>query len=258
MTSAATTAAMRAICQGIITGEHLAATGLGQVLEAAVLSKTVCLLAGSVDDPDDQLPRRATRFLATTLRSNRHKTRVYRAEATRVTSAFAEAGVRVAVGGGVAVADTLYGGSGARQFSDLDLLVDDPQTAHEVLTKIGYQHRDADQWGRAVVDPLLDYVRVDIAAPAETGWLDRRDCRLGADETAPSAPSLAVSDELTRCLVRIARATVTPWALFADALRLHQALGGAGACPMPDGAAVGWRRLRSHWPHLPGREGEQS
>jgi len=121
---------MRALCWAPPTDHHAGLIAhavqaqLGAVIEATVLSKTLCLLAAHLDHtPVTGLPQPAARFFASTLRINRHKTAVYRSQAITVTTALRTAGIHAAVLGGLSVEHTLYGGTGARQFNDIDLLI---------------------------------------------------------------------------------------------------------------------------------------
>src|SRR5262249_50035336 len=139
--------AIRALCWAPPTDHHTGLIGhavqaqLGAVIEATVLSKTLCLLAAHLDHtPVTGLPQPAARFFASTLRTNRHKTAVYRSQAITAATALRTADIPAAVLGGLSVEHTLYGGTGARQFTDLDLLIT-PQhltRTSTILHTLGY------------------------------------------------------------------------------------------------------------------------
>jgi hypothetical protein len=278
--------ALRALCgppgadaDGIVSDAVVSA--LGGVIEAAVLSKTLCLLAGAVHAaPPDGLPRPAARFFAGLLRTNRHKTAVYRAEALALTAGLRAAGVPAAVLGGLSVADIHYR-PGHRQFSDLDLLIaaDHAAAAAKLLRGRGYdQPGSTTAWRRDLADPLVPRLIVDLSttlahtrcADAVAAVLGRRVEVRPPNSTSPPGPRgprglalpvLSPGDALEHTLVRLA--TPSPqraphpaarlrWALAADALRLHHA---GAALPTTSTAAEdaqrGWSILRRVWPHLP-------
>jgi hypothetical protein len=253
---------------------HAVETELGAVLEATVLSKTLCLLAAHLDHtPVTGLPRPAARLFASTLRANRHKTAVYRSQAVTVTTALRTAGIAAAVLGGLSVAHTLYGGTGARQFNDIDLLIEPQHLARTstILHSLGYHPTTAhSSWIRTVDAPLVPACVVDLhthlphahADDAVDDLLSRRVEQILPDHNDP-LPVLALTDALEYSLARLGQATSPDtdsdagpdkdrprWLLTVDALRLWR------AAPPPPGeyptpVRHGWTALRSIWPQLP-------
>ncbi|WP_158558163.1 nucleotidyltransferase family protein [Spongiactinospora gelatinilytica] len=68
------------------------------------------------------VPHPLRRHLLGTLRANRYKTTLYRAEAARIVTAAADRRLPLLALHGIAWESALYGGTGARQFSDFDFL----------------------------------------------------------------------------------------------------------------------------------------
>jgi hypothetical protein len=271
--------AMRALCWvpptdhdiGLIA--YAVEAELGAVLEAMVLSKTLCLLAAHLDHtPVTGLPRHAARLFASTLRTNRHKTVVYRSQAITVTAALRAAGITTAVLGGLSVAHTLYGGTGARQFNDIDLLIEPQHLARTstILHNLDYYPTAHRSWIRTVNDPLVPACVIDLhthlphthADDTVDDLLRRRVEQILPDHNDP-LPVLAPTDALEYGLARLGQATGPDtgpdagpgkdrprWLLTADALRLWRvAPPSRGEYPTP--VRHGWTALRSIWPQLP-------
>jgi hypothetical protein len=160
-------AALQAVCGPIPRGEAAAAVkataadpgfGWGELLELAIDGRVLCLLAEAITLPgaDISVPPRLMRFLARQLRCSLHATSVFRAEAARITAAADRAGVNFAVVRGLAVESALYGGSGARQFSDIDILVSprDFPLLSVALTGLEYRPKDNAAVDHAVAPQL--------------------------------------------------------------------------------------------------------
>ncbi|MFI5758499.1 nucleotidyltransferase family protein [Streptomyces sp. NPDC051569] len=86
------------------------------------------------------IPARLRYCLVMYLRTNRHRTEVYTAEAARVSRELASAGVTAAWTKGVIAQELLYGGSAVRMFNDIDLMIapQDRSAVQELLPAIGY------------------------------------------------------------------------------------------------------------------------
>lgn len=255
--------AVRALCWGTGGDRHLtiaraATTELGAVLELAVRSKTLCLLAAHLhDQPLPELERAVARFLDSTLRTNRYKTRVGRTAALAATTALRTAGVPAVVFGGLGVEHILYTGTGARQFNDIDLLIapDDTERAHAVLRAQGYRpSQDNGSWTRRTGDPIVPLVVVDLAtttpprgdAHDSVADLLARRIEITILPHADPLPVLAPSDAVDHTLARLAARP--RWALAADAVRQARL---AAPAPHHGDVLAGWSVLRSQWPLLP-------
>jgi hypothetical protein len=255
--------AVRALCWGTGADSHemiarAVVAELGAVLEQSVRSKTLCLRAAYLHDhPVPDLDRAVTRFLDSTLRTNRYKTCACRVAALADTPALRTAGVSVVVLGGLSVEHTLYASTGARQFSDIDMLIapSDTERTCAVLRAQDYQpSRDNGTWTRQTGDPLVPLIVVDLATTLPRGGTDDDVSALLARRTGITVPPhdhplpiLAPSDAVNHTLARLAARP--RWALAADAIRQVRAT----APPDPHHADVlaGWSVLRSHWPLLP-------
>jgi hypothetical protein len=254
--------AVRAVCWGAGADSHemiarAVVAELGAVLEQTVRSKTLCLLAAYLHDhPVPELDRAVTRFLDNTLRTNRYKTYAFRVAALADTAALRTAGVSAVVLGGLSVEHSLYASTGARQFSDIDLLIapGDADRTYAVLRTQGYQpSRDNGTWTRQTGDPIVPLIVVDLATTLPRGGTDDVPSLLArrAGITVPPhdhpLPILAPSDAVNHMLARLAARP--RWALAADAIRQIRTT----APPAPHHADVlaGWSVLRSHWPLLP-------
>ncbi len=251
--------------------------GLGGLIEQAILHKVLCLLADrfATTELDRHLPRAISRFLAATLRANQYLTSVYRAETARIMIALGEADLTAAALNGIAAESNLYEGSGARQFTDLDLLLapEDITAARTMLTGLGYQcsHAEATTLTRHLDDTVVPRITIDLALSvhhthSQDGIREILSRRVwqplpGHDQLLPV---LAAPDALLHCLARLDRTAPTPpaagaarWAICADALRLARAcelLTAAHLTPaprVPREAAAGWARLQRLWPGLP-------
>ena len=242
--------------------DWLVRTGFGDLLETAIRHKVLCLLADRLATTglDRDLPRTINRFLAGTLRANQYTTRLSRAEITRITMAFSDAGLTVAALNGIAAESNLYGGTGARQFTDLDVLLapDDITTARTVLAKLGYHSTslDATAFTRHLDDILLPRITLDLTSSTHEQnvreVLSRR-CWQPLPGHDHPLPVLATPDALLQCLARLERTmlTGTPrWAICADALHLAQTCQHLPAPRIPCVAAAGGARLRHLWPQL--------
>ncbi|ATY16989.1 hypothetical protein CU254_41090 (plasmid) [Amycolatopsis sp. AA4] len=255
--------AVRALCWGTGADSHetiarAVVAELGAVLEQSVRSKTLCLLAAYLHDhPIPELDRTVRRFLDSTLRTNRYKTYACRVAALADTAALRTAGVAAVVLGGLSVEHSLYASTGARQFSDIDLLIapGDTERTCAVLRAQGYQpSRDDGTWTRQTGDPIVPLIVVDLCTTLPHGGADDDVRGLLARRigiTVPPhdhrLPVLAPSDAVNHTLARLAARP--RWALAADAIRQVR----ASPPPPPHHAAVlaGWSVLRSQWPLLP-------
>ncbi|GAB2740749.1 nucleotidyltransferase family protein [Amycolatopsis magusensis] len=255
--------AVRALCWGTSADSHemiahAVVTELGTVLEQTVRSKTLCLLAAYLHDhPVPELDRAVTRFLDNTLRTNRYKTYACRIAALADTAALHTVGVSVVVLGGLSVEHVLYASSGARQFSDIDLLIapGDAERAHAILRTQGYQpSQDNGTWTRQTGDPIVPLLVLDLATTLPRGGTDDDVIDLLARRTGITVPQhdhplpvLAPSDAVNHTLARLAARP--RWALAADVIR--QVRTTAPSAPHHAGVLAGWSVLRSHWPLLP-------
>lgn len=254
--------AVRAVCWGIGADSHAmiarAVTAeLGAVLELAVRSKTLCLLAAYLHDhPVPELERTVARFLAGTVRTNRYKTCACRVAALADTAALHIAGVPAVVFGGLGVEHALYAGTGARQFSDIDLLIapDDTERAYAVLRTQGYRpSQDSGSWTRRTGDPIVPLIVLDLATTLPRGGAGDGVAHLLARRIAITIlphsdpmPVLAPSDAVNHTLARLAARP--RWALAADAIRQARL---AAPAPRHRDVLAGWSVLRSQWPLLP-------
>lgn len=255
--------AVRALCWGTSADSHdmiahAVVAELGAVLEHTVRSKTLCLLAAYLHDhPSPELDHTVTRFLDSTLRTNRYKTYACRIAVVANAAALHTAGVSAVVLGGLSVERALYASTGARQFSDIDLLIapHDAERAHAVLRTQGYQpSRDSGTWTRQTGDPIVPLIVLDLATTLPRSGTDDDVTDLLARRTGITVPPhdnplpiLAPSDAVNHTLARLAARP--RWALAADAIRQVRTT----APPAPHHADVlaGWSVLRSHWPLLP-------
>ncbi len=236
----------------------------------------LCLLADRLVTTglDRDLPRAISRFLAATLRANQDKTSIYRTEIAQIMVAVDQAGLTAAALNGIAAESSLYGGRGARQFSDLDVLLapEHITVARTVLADLGYHSSspEATTLTRHIDDILVPQITIDLTqpmhhVPGEDGVrevLGRRTWQPLPGHDQP-LPILAAPDALLHCLARLDRTTPTPpafdtprWAICADALRLIRACENLPTAhrdpaPLMPAAAAGWARLRRIWPQLP-------
>lgn len=253
---------VRALCWGTSDSHETIARAvvaeLGAVLEQSVRSKTLCLLAACLHDhPIPELDRAVTRFLDSTLRTNRYKTYACRVAALADTAALRTAGVSVVVLGGLSVEHSLYASTGARQFSDIDLLIapGDADRAHAVLRAQGYlPSRDNGAWTRQTGDPIVPLIVVDLATTLPRGGTDddvpgllARRAGIAVPPHDHPLPVLAPSDAVNHTLARLAARP--RWAFAADAIR--QVRTTAPSAPHHADVLAGWSVLRSRWPLLP-------
>lgn len=175
-TAAADDAVLRALCWPPPPDQpHLpdwpvrdSRAGLGGLLERAILHKVLCLLADRLVTTglDRDLPRGISRFLAGTLRANQYKTSIYRTEIAQIMVAVDQAGLAAAALNGIAAESSLYGGRGARQFSDLDVLLvpDDITVARPVLADLGYHSSSPEgtTLTRHIDDILVPRITIDL------------------------------------------------------------------------------------------------
>jgi hypothetical protein len=255
--------AVRALCWGAGSDSHemiahAVVAELGAVLEQSVRSKTLCLLAAYLHDhPVPELDRAVTRFLDSTLRTNRYKTYACREAALADAAALRTAGVSAVVLGGLSVEHALYASTGARQFSDIDLLIapGDAERTYAVLRAQGYQpSRDSGTWTRQTGDPIVPLIVLDLATTLPRGGTEDDVTDLLARLTGITVPPhdhllpiLAPSDAVNHTLARLAARP--RWALAADAIR--QVRTTAPPVPHHPDVLAGWSVLRSHWPLLP-------
>jgi hypothetical protein len=255
--------AVRALCWGTGADSHemiarAVVAELGAVLERTVRSKTLCLLAAYLHDhPIPELDRAVTRFLDSTLRTNRYKTYACRVAALADTAALRTAGVSAVVLGGLSVEHALYASTGARQFSDIDLLIapGDAERTYAVLRTQAYQpSRDSETWTRQTGDPIVPLIVVDLATTLPRGGTDddvpgllARRAGITVPPHHHRLPILAPSDAVNHTLARLAARP--RWALAADAIR--QVRTTAPLAPHHADVLAGWSVLRSHWPLLP-------
>ncbi|UGQ10495.1 nucleotidyltransferase family protein [Yinghuangia sp. ASG 101] len=237
----------------------------GALLATAVDNKAVCLLA----DHLARIPRpralswHMARLLESSLRTNRYKTTVFRRETLRVLDALHDAGLRALALHGIAVESRLYGGRGARQFSDADILLapEDHAPAITVLHGLGYR---VAHHGRALAltldDPIVPRVTVDLTQSlAHTN--DPAELRHSLDRSIswplPDGCSrLAVLSDLDALAHHLARlASSHRWSGYADAIRSFHSCGPDSfqllAFVLPSPARDGWDQLRREWPDLP-------
>ena len=141
----------------------------GSAIELAIENKVLCLLAHTVRAADltSVTSHRIGRFLARSLRANQHATGVYRRHAAEISAAATAAALPIAFTGGITVEQSLYGGTGAREFSDIDLLTvpDSLPEAAALLTSLGYTRRPGREttFTRTSTDQLVPVVAIDIA-----------------------------------------------------------------------------------------------
>lgn len=253
---------VRALCWGTSPESHetiarAVVAELGAVLEQTVRSKTPCLLAAYLHDhPIPELDRTVTRFLASTLRTNRYKTYASRVAVLADTAALRTVGIAAVVLGGLSVEHALYASTGARQFSDIDLLIapHDVERAQAVLHTQGYQpSRDNKTWTRRTGDPIVPLIVLDLATTLPRGGTDdvpellARRTGITVPPHDHPLPVLAPSDAVNHTLARLAARP--RWVLAADAIRQVRTT----TPPAPHHADVlaGWAVLRSQWPQLP-------
>jgi Uncharacterised nucleotidyltransferase len=156
--------------QAMVAGRDL---HWGELIEQAIRHKLLPLLAGHLTDRrhGDSVPPPLASHLRHVLRANQHRTRIYRTEALRVTTALAEADVPAAVTGALALEATIYAGEGTRTFTDLDLLIPPTQQEHATgtLTRLGYQPETPGTHLRHTEDPITPTLIVDITTSLPPG-----------------------------------------------------------------------------------------
>lgn len=140
----------------------------GALIELAIDHKALCLLAHALEAAElvDRVPHRIERFFARSLRTNQHATGIYRRHAAEITAAASAAALPVAAVGGIAVEQSLYGGSGARELRDIDLIAaptELPELA-TLLTSLGYTQRPGrpTTFLRACTDLIIPVIAVDL------------------------------------------------------------------------------------------------
>ncbi len=250
----------------------------GTLLATAIEHKVLCLLADTLTTTGlvDEVPRAFRRFLTSVLRTSRHKTAVHRAQAAALTDAAARHHVAFAAVKGIALESQLYGGRGAREFSDLDVLVapDQADAFRRALRLLGYQpgRYDSTTHRVALDDPMsATYTRLhdDLVAPCTAvdiitdlprpvpvlpdlvpSMLDRRRSQPLPGHPNIDLPVLAPLDHLTVVLLTARRKDDSGRPVFlrtrADALRLAPASAQIGpATQIP--AAEGVRGLDGLW-----------
>ncbi|CAO5174572.1 Nucleotidyltransferase family protein [Frankia sp. AiPs1] len=227
----------------------------GTLLATAIEHKVLCLLADTLTTTGlaDDIPRAFRRFLASVLRTSRHKTTIHRAQAAALTDAATRQQLAFAAVKGIALEFQLYGGRGAREFSDLDVLVapDHADAFRRALRLLGYQpgHYDPTTHRVALDEPTCaTYTRLhddlvtpctavdiitDLPQPAAVppdlvaSMLDRRRAQPLPDHPQVDLPVLDPLDHLTVVLLTARRKAHAgrPISLRAraDALRLTSA-----------------------------------
>ncbi|HVB44718.1 MAG TPA: nucleotidyltransferase family protein [Streptosporangiaceae bacterium] len=145
----------------------------GELLWLAIQHKAECLLADALTQPGlaELLPSRLRHFFHRSLRGSQHAAAIYRSEAARISKALDAAAITAAATGGIAVESVLYGGRGARQFSDLDLITVASQADRlaETLAAQGYRRGRPGSglatpgiWHRATGDIIVPLVVIDL------------------------------------------------------------------------------------------------
>jgi len=229
----------------------------GELLELAINGKVTCLLAEVLtsDRMKDAVPPRFLRFLSRELRCNLHATHIYRAEAARIIIAARQAEITCAAVKGIAAESALYGGRGARQLSDIDMLVTPAglPAISAVLTGLGYRARhgrgrSARQAGRGPArasfardnnDIIIPVLAVDLITgypgisggvpPLAEAALGRRTWQPVPGHPGHHLPVLTAADQLAFTMAAIAADPAEPsLSLCADALRLAALPRGCG------------------------------
>lgn len=156
--------------------------GWGSLVELATEHRISCLVTDTLDGTGllHLAPRRLARFLQRAQRANHHATRIHRHHAARISSAASQVGLGIAACKGIAVENDLYGGNGAREFGDLDLLVapEDAAALELLMFNLDYQQhehsapigqpgasegsRTSSAWSTPTGDIVLPRVVVDV------------------------------------------------------------------------------------------------
>lgn len=237
----------------------------GQLLEQAIEHKLLCVLADylATTGLDTHAPRQMRRFLASTLRANQHKTYLYRREAGQVFRAFANAGIVAVALNGIALESGVYGGLGARQLSDIDILIapDDMPHARVVLTQLAYSRTSeckANTFMRPLNDTVLPSVTVDLTtrlADTEQAASVRHIIHADSQEFCGlpvlSSP-MAIQQALGRLGHELRSLADGPRLIAcADALRLSiDSRPRHSSTELPESLIDAWNFLRQRWPHL--------
>ncbi len=241
----------------------------GTLLATAIEHKVLCLLADTLasDRLGDEVPRPFRRFLSSVLRTSRHKTAIHRTQAAALTEAAAIQDLAFAAVKGIALESQLYGGRGAREFSDIDVLVD-PHHAdalRRTLRLLGYQPGRYDPTAHRVTpdDPSSStYTRLhdDLIAPCTVidirtdvlassvapldvapGMLDRRQSQPLPGHPSVDLPVLDVLDHLALVLLAAQHETragrPVPLRVYADAVRLAASTQSGPERDLPGGRA---------------------
>ncbi len=112
---------------------------IGQAMRHALCGTVAAFVAGT--GRFDALPRRTTKQLSDILWSNRLAAAAYVDEAASIQAALLGSGVRFAFTKGIICHQRLYGGTGARAFYDIDLMVhpEDVGGVAAALPGLGYE-----------------------------------------------------------------------------------------------------------------------
>lgn len=237
----------------------------GQLLEQAITHKLPCVLADylATTGLDTHTPRQIRRFLASALRANQYKTHLYRGEAKRIFRAFATAGIAAAALNGIALESSVYGGRGARQLSDIDILVapDDIPHARAVLSQLEYSRASGakeNTFVRSTNDIVLPSISVDLSTILTYARREisiQRTDQVAAHESSglPTlSPQLAIQQSLGRLNHELHSLAAGPRLIAcADALRLitdaHPRPSFHG---LPESLTDAWDFLQQRWPQL--------
>jgi hypothetical protein len=264
---------LRATIQPLLTAP---APDWGTLLASAVEHKALCLLADTVATTglDTEIPPALRRFLASVLRTSQHKAVIHRAEAAAIVEAAAHSHVAFAAVKGIALESALYGGRGAREFSDIDLLVEPGHgdALRRALRLLGYQPGHYDPIAHRIVpeapssatytrlhdDLIVPCTVIDIRADLDgssgllSSGLAQRMLGRQRSQPLPGHPSvelpvLGVVDQLTLLVLSVRRRVQAgrrvPLRAYADAARLTAASArvdrepktpASGVCSRPD------------------------
>jgi hypothetical protein len=218
------------------TGSHLRRADWGLLLTLAIHHNLTCLLAEFLTRHRPLAPPRLARHLAGTLRANQHKILLYRTAAAEISRAAGAAAVPVAAHAGIAWESALYGGTGARQLSDIDLLTTPAHGSRlrDVLAELGYRPAGRSGLVRPTRDLVLPAIHVDVhthlpgTRPDRAGegilaqMLDRRVLQRLPGHDVP-LPVLAAADAVRAVALRLTVApSRTVLADAADLARLHE------------------------------------
>ena len=91
----------------------------------------------------ETLPYKLGKRLSETLWLNQLKARLFLEESGRLVERLSAAGVQFAFTKGMVCQETLYGGTGAREYNDIDLMIkaDQAEAVDEVMVALGYENK---------------------------------------------------------------------------------------------------------------------